>query len=293
MEFHQLRYFVAAAEELSVTAAAKRLRVSQPALSKQIANLEEEVGTALFDRIRQRIHLTDAGRFFLPKARQILCDAEMATQQLRENFGHEKRTLRLGFLSPFLDDIVAPAVKSFRRQSRRHDVALFELSARAQLDRIRDGELDVGLLGNVADEDRRHVATKRVMRSRMAAVLPIDHRLAGRKRIALSELSGDDFVSLSDTYFPGRRQFLFEMCESQGFEPEVIEESDTLTLMLVAIATGSGVGLLPEHSAKLPHEGAVFVPLSAPTVHADVLAVRRRGGSDPSVTRLMDHLLGN
>lgn len=77
MEFHQLRYFVAAAEEMSMSRAAGRVHVSQPALSRQIALLEEEIGVLLFDRIRKRIHLTEAGRFFLVKAKQLLCDAEL------------------------------------------------------------------------------------------------------------------------------------------------------------------------------------------------------------------------
>jgi DNA-binding transcriptional LysR family regulator len=99
VEFHQLRYFIAAAEDLSISAAAKRLHVTQPALSRQIAVVEAELGVPLFDRIRKRIHLTDAGRFFLPKARQIVCDAETSIQQLRGQFGKARRTLLLGFLT--------------------------------------------------------------------------------------------------------------------------------------------------------------------------------------------------
>ena len=108
MEFHQLRYFVAAAQELSISKAAERVHVSQPALSRQIRVLEDELGVQLFDRIKQRIHLTEAGKFFLVKARQLLCDSESAVQQTQEQFGGVRRTLRLGFLSPFLDDLVAP-----------------------------------------------------------------------------------------------------------------------------------------------------------------------------------------
>jgi DNA-binding transcriptional LysR family regulator len=99
VEFHQLRYFIASAEDLSISGAAKRLHVTLPALSRQIAVLEAELGVPLFDRIRKRIHLTDAGRFFLPKARQIVCDAETSIQQLREQFGKARRTLLLGFLT--------------------------------------------------------------------------------------------------------------------------------------------------------------------------------------------------
>ncbi|NJM38259.1 MAG: LysR family transcriptional regulator [Akkermansiaceae bacterium] len=116
MEFHQLRYFVAAAEELSVSKAAERTHVTQPALSRQIKLLEEEIGVRLFERIKQRIHLTEASKFFLEKARQILCDSEMTVQRTREEYGGARKTIRLGFLSPFLDDLVAPVVREFQQR---------------------------------------------------------------------------------------------------------------------------------------------------------------------------------
>lgn len=273
MEFHQLRYFVATAEELSVTAAAKRLYISQPALSRQIQALEDELGVPLFDRIRKRMYLTEAGRFFLVRARQIICDAETSVQLVQEQFGDAKRKIRLGFLSIFLDDIVAPGLKSLRKKSDRFDVSLHELSPKAQLDRLRDDQLDLALLGNLSDEDRTRYEMKCLMRSPMAAVLPDDHRLANRKQIVLSELGKEPFVSLSDTIFPGRRQFLRSICQSQGFDPEIAEESDSLSLLLAAVSAGSGVALLPAHSQKMPHAGTIYVHLKTPVIYAEVLAV--------------------
>jgi DNA-binding transcriptional LysR family regulator len=290
MEFHQLRYFVAAAEELSVTAAAKRLRVSQPALSRQIALLEGELGVALFDRIRKRIHLTDAGRFFLPKARQILCDAETGAQQVREQYGSARRTIRLGFLTPFLDDVVTPAVKAMRKAVSGVHVALFELTPRAQLDRLRDDELDIAILGNVGEEDRGRFTTRVLARSRMGAVLPDEHRLAARRQVALKELAGEGFVSLSDGLYPGRRQFLRGICQSQGFEPRIVEESDSIPMLLGAVSGGTGVALLPLHSRKLPHAGCVFVPMRSPVVHAEVMAVYKGDGRNEPLAGLLDHL---
>lgn len=273
MEFHQLRYFIATAEELSVTAAAKRLYISQPALSRQIQSLEEELGVALFDRIKKRMHLTEAGRFFLVRARQILCDAETSVQLVQENFGSAKRSIRLGFISIFLDDIVAPAVKALRKRSSKFEISLHELSPKAQLDRLRDDQLDLALLGNLSDEDKTRYEMKCIMRSPMAAVIPDDHPLAKRKQIVLSELSDEPFVSLSDTIFPGRRQFLRQICQSQGFDPEISEEADSLSLLLGSVSAGGGVALLPAHSEKLPHAGSIFVRLKTPVIHAEVLAV--------------------
>lgn len=290
MEFHQLRSFVATAEELSITAAARRVHLSQPALSRQIQSLEEELGVALFDRVRQRIHLTAAGRYFLDRARQMLCDAETSAQQVREQFGDGKRTIRLGFLTIFLDDLVAPAVKALRKSHPRSAVALFELSPQAQVDRLRNDELDLGLLGNLAEEDRSRFSVRSLMRNAMAAVLPEDHRLARRRQIDLKELAGDPFVSLSDAVFPGRRQFLRGICRMRGFEPVIAEECDSLPLLLAAVSGGAGVALLPAHSAKLPHSGSVFVRLKAPLVHAEVMAVYKPGADRGALAALIDHL---
>lgn len=273
MEFHQLRYFIAAAEDLSISAAAKRLHVTQPALSRQIAVLEAELGVGLFDRIRKRIYLTDAGRFFLPKARQIVCDAETGAQQLREQFGKARRTLRLGFLTPFLDDLVAPAVREFRQRHPKAQVSLFELPPRAQLDRLRNHELDAAILGNISESDRAFFTTRTLSRHKMAAVLPEDHALAGKKSIKLSALKKEAWISLSDSFFPGRREFLRNLCASAGFEPEIVSEVDSLSMMLGAVTAGEGVAVMPDHTRKLPHAGCVFVPLAAPVPMTELLLV--------------------
>ncbi len=273
MEFHQLRYFIAAAEDLSVSRAAGRMHVSQPAMSRQISLLEGELGVALFDRIKKRIHLTDAGRFFLGKARQIVCDSETSMQQVREQFGSGRRTLRLGLLGAFLDDLVAPAVREFRQRHPRVQVGLFDLPPRAQLDRLRDHELDAAILGNIEDNERNQFTIRKLARSSFAAVLPETHPLAKQSAIKLSALANERWVSLSDAFFPGRREFLRNTCAAAGFEPEIVSEVNSLTLMLGSVSAGEGVALVPMHARKLPHAGCTFVKLRAPTPMVDLLLV--------------------
>lgn len=290
MEFHQLRYFVAAAEELSITRAAERVHVSQPALSRQIASLEEELGVPLFDRIKKRIHLTEAGKFYLQRVRQILCDVETSAQQVQERFGTAKRTLRLGFMTPFLDDVVTPAVIELKKSAPQVQVSLQELSARAQLDRVRDGELDVALLGNVPDEERELLGWRTVFRSRMAILLPTSDPRASRKRLSLKELRDEPMVSLSDDNFPGRRAFLQSMGRSQGFEPKIEKECETIPLMIGCVAAGDGVGVLPEHAAKLPHHGAAFIPMQTPTVYAEAIAIFRNEALGQDIAAMISAL---
>jgi DNA-binding transcriptional LysR family regulator len=290
MEFHQLRYFVAAADRLSISKAATALHVSQPALSRQIAALEDELGVALFDRIKKRIHLTEAGLYFLPKARQILCDAETSSRMVRERFGHAKRRIRMGFQNPFLDDIVVPAVRDFKQANRKVAVDLFELEARAQLDRLRDEVLDLALVGNMTKQDRKDFQAQLIMKSRMVAVLPENHPLASRKQIQLDEIAGEPHVSLAEDGFPGRREFIENIFRSRRLHLTIVRECDSLTLLLGVVSVGEGVALLPAHTKKLPHKGCQFVKIKSPLVYAEVIVVTRRGEEDPVLSDLIQRL---
>ena len=253
--------------------AAGRVHVSQPALSRQVALLEEELGVPLFDRIKKRIHLTEAGAFFLGRARQLLCDSETSKQQVMETYGAMRRTVRLGFITPVLDDVVAPAVREFQQRHPKSKVSLFDLPPRALLQRLKAHELDLAILGNIEEQDRSLFAIRKLGKARMAAVIPDDHPYAGRKGLKLALLKEESWVSLSDAFFPGRRHFFTSICQSAGFEPKLVAELESIPLLLAAVSTGAGVGLLPEHAKKFPHSGSVFIPLAAPAAASALLLV--------------------
>lgn len=288
MEFHQLRYFIAAAEELNMSRAAKLVHVSQPALSKQIALLEEELEVLLFDRIRKRIHLTEAGHFFLGKARQLICDAELSAQQLRERFGGESRTVRLGFISPFLDDLVAPAVREFEQRHPHARVSLFDLPPTAQIQGLKQHEIDVAIMANLSDADREAFRVIELSSHRIAAVVSTDHPLADKTSVTLTELAKDPWVSLSNSFFPGRREFLIGVCQQAGFTPDITREADSLPLMLAEISTGHGVGLMPQHAAKIPHAGCVFISLSVPKITTQLLLVTHKHSGDVALKTFIE-----
>lgn len=290
MEFHQLRYFVAAAELSSMSRAAEREHVTQPALSRQVALLERQLGCALFERRKQRIHLTDAGRFLLPRARQILCDAETAVQQLREQFGGARRTLRIGCIGPFLDDLVAPALRALRARTPRAAATVFELPPRAQLDRLLAGELDAAIVGNFDEALRAQVVVRPLSRHRMALVVPVGHRLAKARVVDLGDCRDERFVSLATSAFPGRRLFLEQACAAAGFVPHVAAEVDSVALMLGAVAAGDGIALAPRHARKVAHAGCVFVALAEPVPVAELLLVLPRGRRDAVLLQLAEAL---
>lgn len=287
MELRHLRYFIAVAEEQNVTRAAARLHLSQPPLSRQVRDLEEELGVDLFLRAGKSVKLTEAGRFFLTKARGIVCDAETAAQQLREQFGSAARTVRLGFIGPILDDLVVPSVREFRQRHPKTKVSLFDLPPRAQLERLKNHELDAAILGNIEEEDRALFRVQSLWRGRMTIVVPEHHLYATRKSLKLALLAGEDWVSLSDSFFPGRRAWLQEVCRRAGFSPNIRAELDSLPLMLAAIAGGDGVGIMPAHAGKLPHSGCVLVPIAGGAPVTELLMITPRQNPGKEVTTFL------
>ena len=200
-------------------------------------------------------------------------DPQVVAQQLREQYGKARRTLRLGFLAPFLDDLVVPAVREFRQRHPKAQVSLFELPPRAQLDRLRNHELDAAILGNISESDRAFFNTRTLSRHKMAALVSEDHALAKKKSIKLAALKNERWVSLSDASFPGRREFLRAICQQAGFDPQIVSEVDSLSMMLGTVTTLGGVALIPEHASKMPHGGCVFIPLAAPVPTTELLLV--------------------
>lgn len=290
MEFHQLRYFAAAAELENMTRAAGRLHVSQPALSRQIRLLEEELGVPLFVRARQRVRLSEAGTFFRARALQLLADAEEAGREVRRRFAGEARVIHLGLITPFLDDLVAPVVREFRERHPETRVALHDLPPAMLLRKLAGRGLDFAVLGNIAEEQRAQFEVRTLSRHPMAAVLPAGHRLADRASIRLEELRREAWISLDEALFPGRRAMLAEAGRRAGFAPRVVFEADSLPLLLTSVAAGEGVGILPAHAAKLPHEGCRFVKISRPRLFSTLLLVRPRGAASPETGALVQSI---
>jgi DNA-binding transcriptional LysR family regulator len=149
------------------------------------------------------------------------------------------------------------------------------------LERLRAHELDAAILGNIEDGDRHFFAVRRLSRHRMCVVLPEDHALAGKRTIKLSALARQPWISLSDAFYPGRRDFMRRIGTSAGFEPQIVSEVDSLSMMLGAVSAGDGAALLPEHTQKLPHSGCVFVKIASPVPMTELLLVQ--ANTKPSV----------
>lgn len=245
MELRHLRYFVAVAESLSFTRAGETLRIAQPALSRQIRNLEREMGVQLLERTHVRVRLTDAGRVFHAHATKLLAQVDLAVTAAQESArGHDGELVvandwRLP-VSVLSDTIVA-----FRNRYPRVAVTLAELRLQDQMPALRAGRIHVGFLPRDFVATRDDLELLPVLRSELVAVLPVGHRLADRPSVRLRELADETWIWSSESRGQSLRIFLTQTCRLAGFTPKFGKSGETLEGLLALVALGDGVLLLP------------------------------------------------
>lgn len=255
MELRHLRYFVAVAETLNFSRAAAALRITQPALSRQIRDLEEELGCALLRRGRNaRTELTPEGARLLAGAGKVIEAADALVTDIRS----QAARLRIGHYGTLWLDYFTPALRRFAKQHPAAVLQPVETNPGALPGALRRGEIEVALLGGTDGALREEFETRRVAAEPAKLVLAATHPLAKRRKIALVSLRDVDWVGWDQTEFPGRQRLLTEACRRAGFRPRIVHETDSIASLFVRVATSDAVGYALPMATQLPHQGVVF-----------------------------------
>ena len=251
MELRHLRYFVAVAQELHFGRAARKLNISQPPLTQQIHNLEDELGLKLFDRSNRKVKLTNPGSLFLKRAESILHQVERATSEVRKASLGEMDTLVIGYMGSAILREITELLKGYRETYPLVKLEFVIMRSDEQYEALIDGKIDAGFVDLAVQpmSDRflsHHIDFDLILHERLCVAVKKGHPLEGRDSIKISDLKNENFVILKRHLFPSHYDKIVSQCEQAGFSPNITAMSDQTDVLLTYVATGVGIALVPE-----------------------------------------------
>jgi DNA-binding transcriptional LysR family regulator len=288
MELRHLRYFIAVGEEQHYGRAAGRLRVAQPALSRQIQDLEEEIGVKLFERLPRGVKISAAGKSFLEDARRILQQVNEATLRAGRVARGQSGVLRVGFTESASWQGVVP--DSFRRFRQRQPDAELQLHPSASLDQIeavRSGRLDAGFVFNMAKSDRE-LDQGPVAIHYLVLAAPKEHPLAKLEKLRLRDMSNVPFVWFPRRQSPAYYDRLMHECFRGGLTtPHIVQEAVDQATMLSLVSCRLGVAFVTEATRWRCPKDVVLLPVTDLNLPLPVALIWRKDNASPLLAKFV------
>jgi len=271
MEMHQVRYFLAVADTLNFTRAAELCNVSQPALTRAIQQLEEELGGLLLRRERKLTHLTDFGRLIEPHLRQLFADAEAAKTTAKRFLSLQEAEIRLGIMCT-----VGPArfmgfLASFHTANPGCEITLVEGVPARLSEMLLQGELDLAVMAQPEPFSERLEALP-LYRERFCIAFPVGHHLEQKNQVEIGDVAGETYLRRINCEY---RDYLADQLRERGLGVRVGFQSEREDWIQMMVAAGFGVCFLPEFSPTIP--GVRTQPVTDPEVTRDVSLVSLSG----------------
>jgi DNA-binding transcriptional LysR family regulator len=273
IEFRQLRYFAAVAEELHFGRAARRLHITQPPLTRQIQQLEMELGVQLFERTKRRVALTDAGQTFWNESAVILAQLNRAADMAQRTARGEIGELRMGFISTANYSVLPKILKAFKRRRPDVRVRLHELTGDEQQDALERGSLDVGIM---FPEHNPALEWLTLFREPFVAAVATDHPLGAGKstrRLAAERLRDEPFVMVPRALAPSLYDRIIAYTEANGFNPRIAQEARQMQTIIGLVAGNIGVSIIPASMRALKRDDVRFHSLTPKTPTVDTCLV--------------------
>lgn len=290
MELTQIRYFIEVAKREHVTEAAYALNVAQSAISRQIANLEEELGVQLFIREGRNVRLTPVGKMFLEHMENVMKEIDKAKQQIDEFLNPEEGTIRVGFPSSLANYTLPSVISAFRSY---HPGIHFELKQgmiKNLIESVKNAEIDIAFVTPVPTNDK-DLTGYILFTEQMTCLMPASHPLSSSTRLRLDQLRNEPFVLFRSGML--LRKLVDDACRQMGFQPKVAFEGEEIDTIKGLVAAGLGVTILPEITLidSIPR-AAVRIPIVEPVITRTVgVVIPNQRDLSPSEKIFLDFLL--
>ena len=287
MELHQLRCFVAVAEELHFGRASRRLNMTQPPLSRQIQLLEHDLGAELFHRTNRTVALSPAGQAFLPDARRLLRLVESAARHAHRIASGQEGRLRIGFTAAAAYRFLPNLIIALRARLPEVDLTLSEMVSAEQLEALGSGQIDAGLFRPPITQP--DLTAMRVDAEPLVAAVPARHPLARLGKLTMADLDGQDFVMYESTDSRYFHDLLVTLLTQANVRPRFVQRIGQIHTMLSFVHAGLGVALVPAAAAALRYHNVRLRPIDPPrAAPVELFMVWRRETQNPLLNTLID-----
>src|SRR3984893_17916030 len=251
MEIRHLRYFVAVAEELNFARAARRVHIAQPSLTKQIQQLEQELGFPLLYRTKKKVELLDTGHVFLDEAQRLLRQAENAIQSASRTYNGESGRLLIGFSPSAAPEGLPRILRRHRASYRKVVVALREFVSIKNAESLRESAISVALVRSPTFLSRELFCFETIQHERFVVALPDSHPLAKQKSVRIKTLASEPLVVPPLQPGWGYADAIFQIFREYGIVPRIAEEATQALAVVTLVAGGFGVALAPVSLSNL------------------------------------------
>jgi DNA-binding transcriptional LysR family regulator len=291
MEMRQLRYFVAVGEEQHFGRAAQRLRIVQPAISRQIQNLEHEIGFELFERLPRRVIITEAGKVLLDAARRTLEEIQHATERAKRVSAGQSGILRIGFVESISwQGVIPDSLRDFRLRHPDVELQLRSLKTIEQIPAIHAGSLDAGFGLPIAVPDHG-LAHFQIGLFKHVLAVPNGHPLMEKKRVLLKDLVDVPFVAFPRWAVPAAYDRLMVACARGGLKaPRVVQYTAVETMMLSLVQCGVGVSFISSAAKWRCPPGVTLLPVVDLHVTFPFALLWNKANNSPQLAKLVENV---
>ena len=287
MELRHLRYFIGVAEEENVSRAALKLHVSQPALSRQIRDLEDELGFLLLERGARSVRLTEAGRAFLTEARAVVQRAEDAVKTARAIATGGVGELHVGYAPSLTPRILPRTLRAFQAELPNVRVRLHDLSTEEMLAGLREGKLQIAFVARPTPAMLRGLRFEELLRDSLCLAVAPKHPLAGRRSVTLAEVAREPLITYSRKDYPDAHENLAALFAAIKIKPRIAEEHDSVSSLIAAVESGAGVAVAPQSLACTAGPRLKLIPFSPAPAPLVVGAAWSKAGLSAAAERFL------
>jgi len=268
MELRHLKYFLAVAEELNFTKAAEKLFISQPPLSRQIAELEEEIQARLFTRNNKKVALTEAGKYFKNEVTALFQNLERITAKTKKIAENISGEFRIAYISSIYSAVISDLIKHLKEQFPYVNFKLFEVSTTKQISALEQGKIDLGIIRSPVKSPK--IKSQLWFQDGFSVVYN-KNMIQIKSEKDIPDLKEETFVFFNKDYAPHYHEVLLELCAFYGFEPQVVHESNNINSIVQLVKNGLGVSIVPSNIAKNNSDAEIgFIELKKVNLYTDV-----------------------